>query len=76
MSAPNTNLTKERRRHWAPLLGMALAVLFGVGIILFWIADDTADAPGPDGAATQIDGRTGEPVDNGAAPTPVTPPAN
>jgi hypothetical protein len=28
MSAPHTNLDKQRRRHRAPMIGMAAAVLF------------------------------------------------
>lgn len=33
MSAPKTNIKKQRRRHWPPLLG--LAVVFAiVGIVL------------------------------------------
>lgn len=53
MSNPDPNLppdlARERRRHIGPLLGMALVVLFGVGMILWWLAEDTATAPGPGG---------------------------
>jgi hypothetical protein len=45
MSAPRTNIEKQKRRHWAPLAGMALVVLFGVGLILYWIFEEAATAP-------------------------------
>ncbi|MBJ2149802.1 hypothetical protein [Paracoccus sp. IB05] len=44
MSAPQTNLEKQTRRHWAPLLGIALAALFGVGIIVYWLGEEVSDA--------------------------------
>lgn len=44
MSAPQTNLEKQKRRHWAPLLGMALVTLFGVGIILYWLGEEVAES--------------------------------
>ena len=59
MSAPDTNTEKQQDRHRAPLGGMALAVIFAVvlliGLVMFLIlgGDD------PEGADTQIDGRTG-----------------
>lgn len=62
MSAPNTNIEKQTRRHRGPLIGMTLVVIFAVGIIFFWLARDTANAPGPEGADVQIDGRTGQPT--------------
>ncbi|KFI31490.1 hypothetical protein CN97_10850 [Haematobacter massiliensis] len=68
MSAPNTNIEKQTRRHRGPLIGMMLVVIFAVGIIFFWLARDTANAPGPDGADVQIDGRTGAPVQDQTAP--------
>lgn len=35
MSAPKTNLEKQRRRHVGPLVGIALVVLFGAVMSLF-----------------------------------------
>ena len=73
MSAPDTNLERQRRRHIGPLMGMAVAAIFGVGIILYWIFEDTANSPGPQGADVQIDGRTGQPSSTPpiVAPAPV-----
>lgn len=44
MSAPRTNLEKQRRRHWAPLLGIALAALFGVAVIVYWLTEEAANS--------------------------------
>ena len=45
MSAPRTNLKKQRRRHKGPLIGLTLIVIFGVGLILYWIFELFAEAP-------------------------------
>ena len=44
MSAPNTNLDKQRRRHWGPLIGMAVVVIFGVVMIFFWLGEEAAQS--------------------------------
>lgn len=36
MSAPHTDIEKQRRRHKGPLIGMALVVVFAVALIFFW----------------------------------------
>lgn len=36
MSAPQTNIEKQKRRHIVPLIGIGLAALFGVFLILSW----------------------------------------
>ena len=38
MAPHDTDIPKEVRRHAGPLIGMAAAVLFGVGLILWWAA--------------------------------------
>ena len=62
MSPPDTNLEKQRRRHWGPLLGIGLVALFGIALILFWITGLVEEGGEPQGAEVQIDGRTGDPV--------------
>lgn len=47
MSAPKTNLETQKRRHIAPLIGMALAVIFGVGLIVFWQFEEAAQGSSP-----------------------------
>jgi hypothetical protein len=54
MSPPDTNLKKQKRRHRGPLIGMALAVVFGVGIILYWIAEEAVMAPGPEAGGEDV----------------------
>lgn len=34
MSAPRTNIEKQEKRHWGPLSGMALAVIFACALLL------------------------------------------
>lgn len=63
MSAPNTNTETQVKRHKGPLWGMALVGLFVAGMFLAlaaWVADDGGV---PEGAETQIDGRTGAVVE-------------
>ena len=47
MSAPRTNIEKQKRRHWWPLVGLALAVAFGAGMFLLWMVDLFEDAELP-----------------------------
>ena len=59
MSAPKTNIEKQKKRHRGVLRGMAAMVIFAVvllGGLLFFVAYYGND---PQGAETQIDGRTG-----------------
>lgn len=39
MAPHDTNTPKEVRRHAVPLIGMALAVLFAVGLVFWWLGD-------------------------------------
>jgi len=62
MSAPDTNIKTQEKRHRGPLIGMAAGVAFAVILLtglLVWLS---ANADPPEGAAVQIDGRTGEAV--------------
>lgn len=86
MSAPNTNLAKERRRHRGPLIGMGLGVIFVLGILLFWLGSEFSlgTAPGtvsdPSHAAPSAqdadDGSVptdADPLSSGESPAVVTP---
>lgn len=60
MSAPQTNIEKQERRHAVPIWGIVVAAIFGIfvgAILSTGTAVFRADEPA--GAATQIDGRTG-----------------
>ena len=62
MSAPQTNLEKQKRRHIVPLIGICLAALFGVFLILSWGFGEVSEAdPG------ERDALSGE-----TAPAPVS----
>ncbi|MDO9581825.1 MAG: hypothetical protein Q7J24_01745 [Desulfomicrobium sp.] len=62
MSAPQTNLEKQKRRHRGPLIGMIVVVL-AVGLYyLWWVGYEVAESDPPQGSQIQIDGRTGEQV--------------
>jgi hypothetical protein len=47
MSAPQTNIETQKRRHWGPLFGIALAVLVGavMAVLLTFNAADDEGAP-------------------------------
>lgn len=60
MSAPHTNLQKQRRRHIGPLIGMIVVVVFALALLV-WLLMRTADqGTPPETNAARIDGRTGE----------------
>lgn len=62
MSAPDTNIDKQADNHKGPLTGMK-AVLAFVGVLLVaFIVWTVANGNDPQGAAVQIDGRTGAEV--------------
>ena len=50
MTPPDTNLQKQKKRHRGPLIGIALVVIFGFGLIAYWVVEEAAVAPGPDDA--------------------------
>lgn len=74
MSAPDTDLQKQKRRHWGPLLGIATAL--AVAAILFFVylgySADT-DTPERQPAAGQVDPEQGQPAE-GTPETPLTTP--
>ena len=37
MSAPHTDPEQQYKRHKAPIIGMAMVVVFAVGLILYWL---------------------------------------
>jgi hypothetical protein len=48
MSAPKTDIEKQKRWHRVPLIGMALAVLVGVGSAFLWLMDEAANSDPPE----------------------------
>ena len=47
MSAPQTNIEKQKRWHRGPLIGMALVTIFGVGMIFIWLMEESAKGGKP-----------------------------
>jgi len=45
MSPPDVPVEKQERRHRGPLIGMILVVVFGVGLIFYWIAEAIVQSP-------------------------------
>jgi len=58
MSAPNTNIESQERRHWPSLLGIAISALVGaaLGAAIMFAAVTRGNDPA--GAGPQIEGDT------------------
>ncbi|MFG6660890.1 hypothetical protein [Sulfitobacter sp. 915] len=54
MTPPDANLKKQERRHIGPLIGMAVVVIFGIGIIIYWMGEEVATAPEDDGTTVEV----------------------
>ena len=55
MSAPDTNLEKQERRHRGPLIGMAIAVIFAGILGFIFLADGGDEITGaPEGAGGTV----------------------
>lgn len=65
MSAPDTNIDKQTKRHWPSILGIVVALGLGV-LIGLWIAG-AADVDGPQMTRAQIEPSTGTATDPHAA---------
>ncbi len=60
MSAPKTNIEVQKKRHWGPLLGIAVVLLFAALITAWFMGWLAVTGDTPRDVNTQIDGRTGE----------------
>jgi len=64
MSASQTNIEKQAKRHRGPLIGMAAVAVFALALY-FGLLTYLSDQGGvPQGAEEQIDGRTGAVIEN------------
>lgn len=59
MSAPTTNVEHQATNHRTPIWGVIAAVAFGM-IMGAGITYTATSGDAPEGAAVQVDGRTGE----------------
>ncbi|WP_226779211.1 hypothetical protein [Oceaniglobus trochenteri] len=71
MSAPETDLEKQKKRHRPSLFGMGGVVGFAVILLLIWVGWIVMNGNEPEGADVQIDGRTGA-VEGTESGTPAT----
>ncbi|MGR3551176.1 hypothetical protein [Pseudooceanicola sp.] len=71
MSAPTTNVDRQAKRHRGPIWGILIALAFG-GVMGAAITLTATGGDNPDGANTQIDGRTGDTTIGETADTPAT----
>jgi hypothetical protein len=73
MSAPRTNLEKQRKRHWGPLTGIvAMLVLVSVLITVYMVYLADTDTPEQAPVTTQAPAIAPLPAE-GAASTPMSP---
>lgn len=72
MSAPRTDPEKQFRWHRVPIIGMALVVLFALGVILYWLFEEVSrsDPPSPEPPADA----SGPPEEGKATPPAETQP--
>lgn len=62
MSAPDKSLKKQKKRHWGPLVGMALAVAVAVGLLFWWLGQEVVVEPVSEEAPAELDETTGLPA--------------
>ncbi|MFQ6553258.1 hypothetical protein AAD018_013055 [Aestuariibius insulae] len=59
MSAPDTDLEKQEKKHKGPLIGMGAAAGFGVVLLIVFVGYLVISGGAPSGSEDQVDGRTG-----------------
>lgn len=63
MSAPNTNVEKEKQRHKPAIFGIKAVMVYAAVLLLGLVLWTFYQSDGVEGADQQIDGRTGEVVE-------------
>jgi hypothetical protein len=66
MSAPHTDPEQQYKRHKAPIIGMAMVVVFAVGLILYWLFEEAGLSNPP---STQQPSQMSGPSNEGTATT-------
>ena len=59
MSAPKTNLEKQKKRHRFPLMGLRAVAFWSIGLLGLLALFVILTGDGPEGADEVVDGRTG-----------------
>lgn len=73
MSAPQTNIETQKRRHRGPIIGIVLVVIFALVLLFVQMMYVAEDGTPVDNGAAQIDGRTGDTVPATDTTGPATP---
>lgn len=69
MSAPRTNIDKQKRRHLVPIVTL-IVILLAVGLgFVWWLADETSDPVMPG----EVTG-TADEISHPSPTPPITPP--
>ena len=68
MSAPHTDVEKQKKEHRAPLLGIRAVVLWSVVLLILLVLFIFLTGNDPSGSEQVVDGRTGEVEEAGTAP--------
>jgi len=71
MSAPQTNIETQKRRHLGPLIGMVVVVLLALAALFFLMMKTSYEGTPVESQGGSIDGRTGLPTED-AVPTAPT----
>lgn len=56
MSAPQTNIERQKRRHAGPLIGIIIAAVLAVGALFFYMTYSAQTVPQPDLGLPLVDG--------------------
>ncbi|MEF9604617.1 hypothetical protein O4J55_20685 [Paracoccus sp. PXZ] len=67
MSAPRTDLEKQKRHHMVPIIGIIVAVLVVLAGFVWWFNDETTDPEIPGEVPGPVD-EIAEPPATGTAP--------
>ncbi|PVA06835.1 hypothetical protein [Thalassorhabdomicrobium marinisediminis] len=54
MTAPKTNVEKQKRNHWGPLIGIAVVIVFASIMALIWAGGDPITEEDAQDGAGQI----------------------
>lgn len=76
MSAPQTDLEKQKRRHWAPLLGMAAVTVFALAVIAYWLFEEADGTEHPLNDVPQAEMPPSDAVPGQATPPGAATPAH
>lgn len=66
MSAPRTNIEKQKRRHLVPIIGIVLVVLIALAGFVWWFGDETSNPEMPGQVPGPVEEMPAQPAPNAA----------